>query len=105
MNNPIDAAAPLSELVARTLRKEVLDTTAYHVPDATGMVKLDAMENPYALPSALKDELGVLAANAPLNRYPDPEASGLCAALKASMGVPAGMELMLGNGSDELIQL
>ena len=33
---------------------------AYHVADATGMVKLDAMENPYSLPDALRDELAHL---------------------------------------------
>lgn len=106
MKQPADTpAVSLPDLVRRTLRDEVLSTTAYHVADADGMVKLDAMENPYALPAALQDELGGLAARAPLNRYPDPDASSLRAALKASIGVPDGMELMLGNGSDELIQV
>ena len=27
---------------------------AYHVPDSRGLVKLDAMENPYALPDELR---------------------------------------------------
>lgn len=94
-----------ANLVARTLRKEVLEMSAYHVADAAGMVKLDAMENPYSLPENLRNELGRLVTEAPLNRYPDPQASRLCAALKASMQVPAGMGLLLGNGSDELIQL
>ena len=98
-------ALSLPDLVARTLRKDVLEMCAYHVPDAAGMVKLDAMENPYSLPASLREELGQLAANAPLNRYPDPEASRLRSALRASMQVPDGMELLLGNGSDELIQL
>jgi histidinol-phosphate aminotransferase len=98
-------AFSLTDLVARTLRKDVLQMSAYHVPDAAGMMKLDAMENPYSLPASLREELGQLAANAPLNRYPDPEASRLRLALKASMHVPDGMELLLGNGSDELIQL
>ena len=98
-------AVSLDDLVARTLRAEVRETTAYHVADASGMIKLDAMENPYTLPAALRTELGVLAAGAPLNRYPDPDASSLRDALRASMEVPAGAELMLGNGSDELIQV
>ena len=66
-------ALSLTELVARTLRKDVLQMSAYHVPDSVGMMKLDAMENPYALPASLREELGQLAANAPLNRYPDPD--------------------------------
>ena len=106
MKQPADTSVPsVPELVKRTLRDDVLATAAYHVADASGMVKLDAMENPYALPASLRDELGSLAARAPLNRYPDPDACGLRAALKASIGVPGGMELMLGNGSDELIQV
>ena len=95
----------MRDLVARTLRREVLDATAYHVANASGMVKLDAMENPYPLPPALQEELGRLAARAPLNRYPDPDASQLREALRSALEVPAGMDLMLGNGSDELIQL
>jgi histidinol-phosphate aminotransferase len=94
-----------SEWVTHTLRPEVLKTAAYHVADSAGLIKLDAMENPYALPAELQDELGRLAARAPLNRYPDAHAVRLRAALSASMGVPAGMAIMLGNGSDELIQL
>ena len=94
-----------ADLVARTLRPEVLAMSAYHVADATGMVKLDAMENPYSLPEGLRAELGRLVAQAPLNRYPDAAAARLCAALKSSMQVPATMEVLLGNGSDELIQL
>ena len=40
-----------------------------------------------------------------MNRYPDADASRLREALRSTLGVPAGMDLMLGNGSDELIQL
>ena len=106
MKRPADTLVlSLPDRVKQTLRDEVLSAAAYHVADAAGMVKLDAMENPYTLPAHLQDELGRLAARAPLNRYPDPDASSLCAALKASIGVPDGMELMLGNGSDELIQV
>ena len=99
------AAIPTPELVARTLRKEVLETIAYHVSDAGGMVKLDAMENPYPLPPSVQDEIARVSAHTAVNRYPDPDAASLRAALKASFNVPPGMELMLGNGSDELIQI
>ena len=40
-----------------------------------------------------------------LNRYPDPLATDLKARLRQAFGVPGGMEIMLGNGSDELIQV
>ncbi len=87
------------------LRPDVLALSAYAVADATGMVKLDAMENPYALPPAVRDEVARRLATAPLNRYPDPTASGLKRQLRETMRVPVGIDLLLGNGSDEIIQL
>jgi histidinol-phosphate aminotransferase len=89
----------------RWIRAEVQALSAYHVPDAGGLVKLDAMENPYHWPAALIDEwLEVLRA-VELNRYPDPGAAALTAQLKTNMRVPDGMQVVLGNGSDELIQM
>ena len=76
----------------------------YHVPDATGMVKLDAMENPYPLPDALRPQIARLVEQASYNRYPDPNASRLKARLREVMAVPSAMDILVGNGSDELIQ-
>jgi histidinol-phosphate aminotransferase len=90
---------------AHWIRDEILELSAYHVAESAGFVKLDAMENPYRLPEALRAALGDIAAEAPLNRYPDPSARALKARLRAVMGVPDEMELLLGNGSDELIQI
>jgi histidinol-phosphate aminotransferase len=87
------------------IRDEIRALAAYHVPDATGMVKLDAMENPYQLPRELRARLARLVEEAPLNRYPDSGAGALKARLRETLEVPAGMELVLGNGSDELIQM
>jgi len=94
-----------SSIVTRLIRPEIRALKAYHVPEAGGFIKLDAMENPYAWPEALKQEwLGRLR-DVPINRYPDPGAQKLRAQLRTALAVPAGMEVMLGNGSDELIQL
>ncbi|WDD96128.1 histidinol-phosphate transaminase [Burkholderia sp. FERM BP-3421] len=87
------------------IRPDVLAMTSYPVPDAQGFVKLDAMENPYPLPEALAAELGARLAQVALNRYPAPRPAALLDKLRATMRVPAGCELMLGNGSDELISL
>ena len=87
------------------IRDEIRALTAYHVPDPGGMVKLDAMENPYRLPPELCRALAERLAGAALNRYPDPAARELKLRLRAAMQIPAGMELVLGNGSDELIQM
>ena len=87
------------------IRDEIRALSAYHVPDSQGMVKLDAMENPYCLPPDLRNEVARVVASCAVNRYPDPAASELKAALREAMDIPGGMELMLGNGSDELIQI
>ena len=87
------------------VRPEILALAAYHVAPSEGMVKLDAMENPYPLPPALRRELGEVLARVDLNRYPDPAAPRLRELLARKMAVPAGMELLLGNGSDDLIQV
>jgi histidinol-phosphate aminotransferase len=87
------------------VRPEILGATAYEVPGAEGMVKLDAMENPYPLPAALRRELAETLAAVALNRYPEPTGRKLREALGRRMQVPAGMELLLGNGSDDLIQV
>jgi histidinol-phosphate aminotransferase len=91
--------------VERWVRPEVRALAAYHVPEPGNVVKLDAMENPYAWPGDLLEEwLGVLR-TVEANRYPDPQARRLKARLRERMGVPAGAEVLLGNGSDELIQV
>jgi histidinol-phosphate aminotransferase len=87
------------------IRTEILSLSAYHVPPASGMVKLDAMENPYSLPEGLRDDIAHLVATAPINRYPDASAAPLKAVLRAALAIPDGMEIMLGNGSDEIIQI
>jgi histidinol-phosphate aminotransferase len=91
--------------IERLIRPEIRALKAYHVPDATGLVKLDAMENPYAWPEAMKDEWLRVLREAAINRYPDPQATALKRRLREALKVPAGLELLLGNGSDELIQM
>ena len=87
------------------VRPEILALKAYPVPPSEGMVKLDAMENPYALPDELRKELGRTLAGVALNRYPTPSPQQLREAIARRMQVPKGMEVLLGNGSDELIQI
>ena len=99
---PSISASSLSSIL---LRQEVLGLHAYHVPDSAGYIKLDAMENPYLLPNALRGEIAAAVASAAINRYPDPGAVTLKEKIRGVTGLPQGMELLLGNGSDELIQL
>jgi histidinol-phosphate aminotransferase len=87
------------------VRPEILALQAYQVADSAGMVKLDAMENPYRLPEGLRKQMGAVLAEAEVNRYPDPTGLKLRELLRIKMQVPDGMELLLGNGSDDLIQM
>ena len=87
------------------VRPEILALKAYHVPEAEGMVKLDAMENPYPLPDEMRRELAQVLAGVELNRYPEPSGRRLRELLARKMGVPDGAALLLGNGSDDLIQM
>ncbi|NOQ16006.1 MAG: histidinol-phosphate transaminase [Methyloprofundus sp.] len=92
-------------LINAVIRPEIRALTAYKVADATGFIKLDAMENPYVWPDELKVEWLKVVHDAEINRYPDPEAKSLCHVLKEYNEIPAASELILGNGSDEIIQL
>jgi len=93
------------QLVANTIREDVRALASYHVPDASGFIKLDAMENPYTLPDGLRAELGERLAQAAINRYPVASYAELKNKIRARLGVPAGYDVLLGNGSDELIAI
>ena len=87
------------------IRGDVQSMHAYAVQPSTGLLKLDAMENPYTLPSTLQAELGRRLGAVAINRYPGVRLDDLKAALHAHAAPPEGWGLMLGNGSDELISL
>ncbi len=95
----------VEQLMADLIRPELRALSAYHVPDDTGLLKLDAMENPYRWPPELLDEWVALMREVSINRYPDAAARELKVRLRRAFGLPDSLELMLGNGSDELIQI
>jgi histidinol-phosphate aminotransferase len=87
------------------IRADIQSMHAYAVQDARGLLKLDAMENPFGLPPPLQVALGQRLGALALNRYPGPRSAELQRALAAYARLPEGFGLMLGNGSDELISL
>ena len=95
---------PLAERLQTTLRQDVQAMHAYAIQPSAGFVKLDAMENPFALPPELQRELGERLGRVAINRYP-PGHAALAERLAAFAELPGGCTLMLGNGSDELIDL
>lgn len=87
------------------VRKEIRAMTVYQPSSLDFAVKLDAMENPYAMPPTLRAGWNAALADCAINRYPDSTASALKSSLAAYAEVPSPCRLLLGNGSDELIQL
>ncbi|MEO5845780.1 MAG: histidinol-phosphate transaminase [Caldimonas sp.] len=90
---------------ARVIRQDVRSMHAYAIQQSEGLVKLDAMENPFRLPETLQRELGRRLGQVAINRYPTRCVGDVIAALSKHVELPAGCKLMLGNGSDELISL
>ena len=95
----------LADRLQHTLRQDVPSMHAYAIQPSAGLVKLDAMENPFRLSEALQRELGERLGRVAINRYPVGCAADVITALSAFVKLPAGCKLMLGNGSDELISL
>ncbi len=87
------------------IRPDVRAMHAYAVQSAEGLLKMDAMENPFGLPPTLQAALGQRLGSLALNRYPGARNDDLRAALARHAGMPDGHALILGNGSDELITL
>lgn len=92
-------------LLRKVIRADIQSVHAYAVQPSSGMVKLDAMENPYVLEESLQRKLGDRLARLPLNRYPAANVERLRQSLSDHVKLNEGHGLMLGNGSDELIGL
>lgn len=110
MNDPRlpRAAVSTADVEARvkaTIRPKVRALHAYPVAKAVGMIKLDAMENPYGLSGEARAEIAAAVANVRINRYPDGPGDEVKVALRASLALPDEVALVLGNGSDELLQM
>ncbi|MDI6775886.1 MAG: histidinol-phosphate transaminase [Syntrophales bacterium] len=86
------------------IREEVLSQMAYPAEAPSCKIKLDANENPFTLPTPLKDSIFEAMKKIDLNRYPEPGSHRLRTRFAGYYGVEEDM-LMIGNGSDELIHI
>ena len=86
------------------IREEVLTQTAYPVETTPCRIKLDANENPLAMPPRLRKSFARLLASIDLNRYPEAGSVALASRFAGAFGVEAD-RVIIGNGSDELIQI
>ena len=87
----------MSNSLIKVIRPEILELSPYHVPPSSGMIKLDAMENPYSLPETLREEVAQLVATISANRYPDSNSSSLKASLREMMEIPKEMGCFVGK--------
>jgi histidinol-phosphate aminotransferase len=95
----------LDQRLKKVVRQDIQSMHAYAIQQSAGLVKLDAMENPFRLPDHLQRELGERLGRVAINRYPVGCVGDVIAGLSAFVKLPPGCKLMLGNGSDELISL
>ena len=93
------------KLIKQWIRPEIQAIDAYHVPDPGDMIKLDAMENPYTWPDEMVNEWQAMLKSTALNRYPDPTSQSLQNKIRSAFSIPENMDILLGNGSDEIIQI
>lgn len=86
------------------IREEVLNQKAYSASEISCPIKLDANESPCDLSPSLKSKIIEGIKKVPLNRYPEPGSPELRTKFAKLYGVTSEM-LLVGNGSDELIQI
>ena len=91
--------------LSKLIREDIQSMHSYAIQPSAGLIKLDAMENPHRLSASLQAELGARLGALALNRYPAGRVDDLRLALANYAGMPDGYDIMLGNGSDELISL
>jgi histidinol-phosphate aminotransferase len=87
----------------RLIKPNVRKLAAYHVDETRVRIKLDAMENPFLMPLAVRRGIGAAVRDTAINLYPDPSGKELKKAI-ASLWKMKPEQMVLGNGSDELIQ-
>ncbi|MQM72380.1 MAG: histidinol-phosphate transaminase [Eubacteriaceae bacterium] len=82
----------------------VKDLEAYKVVPPNYNIIVNANENPFDFPDALKKELNDEIMRMPLNRYPDPSATALREQLADYTGIDAD-QIICGCGSDEIMSM
>ncbi|OGW35757.1 MAG: histidinol-phosphate transaminase [Nitrospirae bacterium GWD2_57_9] len=85
------------------IRPEVRALKAYRVDETPVRIKLDAMENPFSLPGSVQKQLASVLREVKINLYPDPSGKELKESIASLWKMDPDL-MILGNGSDELIQ-
>ena len=94
----------MSAIPRDLVKPTIVQLQAYDPHKRPGHVKLDANEFPYTLPEVVREAILRALAEVDIKRYPDPDAERLRQAIGAWLGIDPAM-MLLGNGSDEVIQM
>ncbi|WP_448584651.1 histidinol-phosphate transaminase [Thermocrinis sp.] len=85
------------------ISKRIRELSAYKTETTPCKVKLSSNELPIRFPEEVKKRIKEVVSSIPFNRYPDPQATELKEIIALRFGVHPE-NVVLGNGSDELIQ-
>lgn len=86
------------------IRKNILGLKPYSIIRRNSMIKMDANESPFNLPSSAMEEILRGLKNIDFNYYPDPDCGDLKKAISDYCGIGTN-HIAVGNGSDELLHL
>ncbi len=86
------------------VNKKVLEVSSYSVPKTDCSIRLDGNESPFETVPEILSKISDKIAAINLNRYPDPECSELIKIISERLNFPPN-GILIGNGSDELIQM
>ena len=95
----------IKDIIYQRVRPEIRERLAYEVAPSDGYVKLDSMESPYVWPESVRNDWLSELRDIEMKRYPDALGSKLCDAIRAWVSLRDTSGILLGNGSDELIQM
>ena len=90
--------------VLKLIKPEVLELEGYSVATPPHTIKLNQNESPYELPVAIKEAFVDRLRSCPWSRYPNQAPTELHAELRKALKLPSGIDVLVGNGSNELIQ-
>jgi len=86
------------------VNSEVKEINSYSVPKINCSIRLDGNESPFETNTELLSLFSKEISEVDLNRYPDPESADLRKIISDNFNFPVE-GLLIGNGSDELIQM
>ena len=96
--------AQYTDIVKFRVKEGIRGLSPYSVPHFKCRVKLDGNESPFPPPKEVLEKVIREIKEVPMNRYPDPEAMVLREKVSKITDFPLD-GIVLGNGSDELIEM